>query len=214
MCFFDSWSTLPIFAHLLVSILSDLFQEVCHLHEITKTCTTAYHPSSNGLVERCNGTLGSMIRSYLEDGDRENPLNMHKNCNDSCQGVTKWPESTWSEPLSNRARHITHAYHSTATHQVEQSWRDRTNTQSSKFHGWALTWFDVPWATVCHRWQIQNFCHPPRLSKTSARAHTPKIEVFSSYDLIFFLIFFSNSITILTVFSYLYHPMSSSYILM
>ena len=50
---------------------SDLFQEVCCLLEITKTCTTAYHPSSNGLVERCNGTLGSMIRSYLEDGDKD-----------------------------------------------------------------------------------------------------------------------------------------------
>ena len=50
---------------------SDLFQEVCCLLEITKTRTTAYHPSSNGLVERCSGTLGSMIRSYLEDGDKD-----------------------------------------------------------------------------------------------------------------------------------------------
>ena len=50
---------------------SDLFQEVCCLLEITKTRTTAYHPSSNGLVERCNGTLVSMIRSYLEDSDKD-----------------------------------------------------------------------------------------------------------------------------------------------
>ena len=45
---------------------SDLFQEVCKLLEVTKTRSTPYHPSANGLVERFNRTLGSMIRSYLD----------------------------------------------------------------------------------------------------------------------------------------------------
>ena len=46
---------------------SDLFQEVCRLFQIAKTRTTPYHPSSNGLVERFNRTLASLIRSYLEE---------------------------------------------------------------------------------------------------------------------------------------------------
>ena len=45
---------------------SDLFQEICRLLEVTKTRSTPYHPSANGLVERFNRTLGSMIRSYLD----------------------------------------------------------------------------------------------------------------------------------------------------
>ena len=57
---------------------SALFQEVCRLFEIVKTRTSPYHPSGNGLVERFNRTLGSLIRSYLEgrpsDWDKFIPL--------------------------------------------------------------------------------------------------------------------------------------------
>ena len=45
---------------------SDLFQEVCRLLEVTKTRSTPYHPSANGLVKRFNRTLGNMIWSYLD----------------------------------------------------------------------------------------------------------------------------------------------------
>ena len=47
---------------------SVLFKEVCRLLGITKTRTTSYHPSSNGLVEKFNGTLATMIRTCLADG--------------------------------------------------------------------------------------------------------------------------------------------------
>ena len=50
---------------------STLFQEVCKLLEIRKTRSSPYHPSSNGLVERFNGTLQSMIRSYLDEADKD-----------------------------------------------------------------------------------------------------------------------------------------------
>ena len=46
---------------------SSLFQEVCKLLEVRKTRSSPYHPSSNGLAERFNRTLASMIRSYLDD---------------------------------------------------------------------------------------------------------------------------------------------------
>lgn len=46
---------------------SCLFQEVCRLLDICKTRTSPYHPSSNGLVERFNRTLASLIRKYLDD---------------------------------------------------------------------------------------------------------------------------------------------------
>jgi len=44
---------------------SDLFKSVCSLLEITKTRTTPYHPSSNGLIERFNRTLLGMIKSFI-----------------------------------------------------------------------------------------------------------------------------------------------------
>ena len=50
---------------------SDLFKEVCNLLDITKTRSTPYHPSSNGMIERFNKTLASMIRSYISN-DHQN----------------------------------------------------------------------------------------------------------------------------------------------
>ncbi|CAG2217232.1 unnamed protein product [Mytilus edulis] len=44
---------------------SDLFKSVCNLFQINKTRTTAYHPSSNGLIERFNKTLGGMIKTFV-----------------------------------------------------------------------------------------------------------------------------------------------------
>ena len=53
---------------------STLFREMCHLLDIDKTRTTAFHPQSDGLVERmnrtgsglnCPGTSGSVIGSGL-----------------------------------------------------------------------------------------------------------------------------------------------------
>ena len=41
------------------------FAEICKLLETTKTRTTAYHPTSNGMIERFNRTLGSMIKSFV-----------------------------------------------------------------------------------------------------------------------------------------------------
>lgn len=44
---------------------SDLFKSVCSLLDISKTRTTPYHPSSNGMIERFNRTLGGMIKSFV-----------------------------------------------------------------------------------------------------------------------------------------------------
>ena len=46
------------------SFESVLFQQVCELLEIEKTRSAPYRPSSNGLVERFNGTLGKMLRCF------------------------------------------------------------------------------------------------------------------------------------------------------
>ena len=50
---------------------SSLFQEVCRLLRVRKTRSTPYHPSSNGLVERFNRTLASLLRSYIEEHQEE-----------------------------------------------------------------------------------------------------------------------------------------------
>ena len=48
---------------------SQLFTEVCKLLQIEKNRTTAYHPQSDGLVERQNSTIGTMLHALTEDFD-------------------------------------------------------------------------------------------------------------------------------------------------
>ena len=49
---------------------SVLFKEVCDLVGATKTRTTPYHPSSNGLVERFNKTLVKMIVAFVKNNQK------------------------------------------------------------------------------------------------------------------------------------------------
>jgi transposase InsO family protein len=44
--------------------LSTLFSETCKLFQIDKTATTPWRPQSDGMVERMNRTLGSMLRQF------------------------------------------------------------------------------------------------------------------------------------------------------
>ncbi len=60
------------------SFESDLISELCKQLHITKTRSGPFHPCSNGLIERFNGTLIHMIRSFidrnLQDWDLYIPL--------------------------------------------------------------------------------------------------------------------------------------------
>lgn len=46
---------------------SALLQEICRCLGIHKTCTTPYHPQSDGLVERFNCTLLTMLTTTAKD---------------------------------------------------------------------------------------------------------------------------------------------------
>jgi transposase InsO family protein len=46
---------------------SELFTEMCQLLQINKTMTTPYHPKSDGIVERFNKTLATMVSSYVNE---------------------------------------------------------------------------------------------------------------------------------------------------
>ena len=46
---------------------SNLMAEVCRLTQSTKALTTAYHPATDGLVERLNGTLLQMLSFYVNE---------------------------------------------------------------------------------------------------------------------------------------------------
>ena len=50
---------------------SDLFQKLCSLLGITKTRTTAYHPQSNGMIERFDYTLQDMLSKYVSENQRD-----------------------------------------------------------------------------------------------------------------------------------------------
>ena len=49
---------------------SNLFAEMCALLQIEKTRTTAYHPQSDGMVERFNRTLCAMLSAFVEENHR------------------------------------------------------------------------------------------------------------------------------------------------
>lgn len=50
---------------------SELFREVCRLFHIQKTRTTAYHPQSDGMVERFNRTLTSMLSAFVQENQTD-----------------------------------------------------------------------------------------------------------------------------------------------
>ena len=47
------------------NLLSHLVQDVCNLLGIKKLNTTSYHPQCDGMVERLNRTLKTMIRKHI-----------------------------------------------------------------------------------------------------------------------------------------------------
>jgi len=50
---------------------SILMQEICKLMNTKNTFTTAYHPETDGLVERFNGTLTTMLSMYVSGHQRD-----------------------------------------------------------------------------------------------------------------------------------------------
>ena len=50
---------------------SKLMAEVCELLEIKKTRTTAYHPQSDGMVERFTQTLEAQLSKFADHNQRD-----------------------------------------------------------------------------------------------------------------------------------------------
>ncbi|XP_065927594.1 uncharacterized protein [Magallana gigas] len=55
---------------------SKIFMEMCQLLGITKTRTTPYHPKSDGVVERFNRTLISMLSTYVQENQKDWDLHL------------------------------------------------------------------------------------------------------------------------------------------
>ena len=47
-----------------------LFKDMCELLQIEKNRITPYHPQSDGMVERFNRTLCTMLGTFVEDNQR------------------------------------------------------------------------------------------------------------------------------------------------
>ena len=69
---------------------SELVAEVCKLLGINKTRTTAYHPQSDGLVERFNRTLLSMLATAAS----ENPFDWEEHLRPLCMAYNTSVQST------------------------------------------------------------------------------------------------------------------------
>ena len=54
-----------------VQFESNLFQEVRRLLQIQKTRTTPYHPQSDGMVERNNRTILTMLSAFVNEHQRD-----------------------------------------------------------------------------------------------------------------------------------------------
>lgn len=46
------------------NFMSELIQELCRLLKVSKLVSSPYHPQTNGLVEKFNGTLKKMLKAY------------------------------------------------------------------------------------------------------------------------------------------------------
>ena len=69
----------------------EVVTQLCQLLAIEKTHTTPYHPQSDGLIERFNRTLLSMLATCLEDHPNEWDQQLSKLCmvyNSSVQSTT------------------------------------------------------------------------------------------------------------------------------
>ena len=53
------------------NFMSELLQELYHLLHIRRIRTTPYHPQTDGLVERFNGTLKGMLRKFVGRGQKD-----------------------------------------------------------------------------------------------------------------------------------------------
>jgi hypothetical protein len=51
--------------------LSSIMKEVCNFMQINKLTTTAYHPQTNGLTERFNKTLCSILSQYIAKNQKD-----------------------------------------------------------------------------------------------------------------------------------------------
>jgi transposase InsO family protein len=48
------------------NFMSVIFKRICKLYKINKMCTTAYHPESNGALERTHKTLSNYLRCFCD----------------------------------------------------------------------------------------------------------------------------------------------------
>jgi hypothetical protein len=51
--------------------LSAVMKEVCRLCDIKKSTTSGYHPQTNGLTERCNKVIGTMLAIYTNERQQD-----------------------------------------------------------------------------------------------------------------------------------------------
>ena len=62
---------LQILRHQGAQFQSQLFAEMCQLLNIDKTRTSSYHPQTDGLVDRFNRTLTSMLSHFVNDHQKD-----------------------------------------------------------------------------------------------------------------------------------------------
>ena len=106
---------------------SEMFQEFCSFNDIVKKHSTPYHPQSNGLVERQNRTLTTMLKKQISRDQKD-----------------------WDTHVQAQMFAYNNSIHETTKHTPQELWQYRDPPKIPLW--WLFEEYDNSWADPKAKW--------------------------------------------------------------